>query len=252
MRLALALIVLAGCKQVFGLAEPDLRTSDAAPVSDGSPVDAPLVIDALVLPACDPADVTLIACFDFEGQIADQSASQLVVSSSGISFDPGMRGQAMVGTESSVVTIQPGAALAVTAVTIEAWIHPVQLPATRFGVWDTDQHFGVFVYADGRLAGATGGGASGFVYSPAGAISTNRWTHVALTIATGTARLFIDGALVVDAGVNSLATSGDQPSSIGGNAPSGDRFVGLIDQLRLYNVRRTPAEICAAAGRSSC
>jgi len=36
--------------------------------------------------------------------------------------------------------------------------------------------------------------------------------------------------------------------AIGGNSPSGDSFDGLIDEVRIWRLARTPTEICMTAG----
>jgi len=58
------------------------------------------------------------------------------------------------------------------------------------------------------------------------------------------------------AGGDTLATNGTTGMSIAADnnstVPDRHRLIGLIDEVRLMNVARTPAQICADAGRSSC
>ena len=72
-----------------------------------------------------------------------------------------------------------------------------------------------------------------------GALTVGTWTHVAYTH---------DGQRRVTAPGAALETGNDTGTSIGGNSPSGDPFVGRIDELRIWNRARTAAEVCAAAG----
>lgn len=39
---------------------------------------------------------------------------------------------------------------------------------------------------------------------------------------------------------------------IAGNSPSGEQLIGTIDQMRMWNVARTAAQICTAAGLATC
>lgn len=45
-----------------------------------------------------------------------------------------------------------------------------------------------------------------------------------------------------------ITTSSTTGSCIGTNSPSGDAFLGAIDQLRVWRRARTAQEICEAAG----
>jgi hypothetical protein len=73
----------------------------------------------------------------------------------------------------------------------------------------------------------------------------NQWHHVAATFNGSTLSLYADGALV-----NSMPFSGAIPNSnqstwlgIGG---SYDVFSGTMDEVRIWNVARTQAQIQAA------
>ena len=72
----------------------------------------------------------------------------------------------------------------------------------------------------------------------------NTWTHVASTYDGATFRLYVNGVQV-----SSLATTGDitvttDPLRIGGTtALSAQYFMGLIDEVRIYNKALTQAEI---------
>ena len=81
-----------------------------------------------------------------------------------------------------------------------------------------------------------------------GALTVGTWTHVAYTHDGQTLSLYIAGQRRVTAPGAALETGNDTGTSIGGNSPSGDPFVGRIDELRIWNRARTAAEVCAAAG----
>ncbi len=73
----------------------------------------------------------------------------------------------------------------------------------------------------------------------------NTWTHLAETFDGATLRLYVNGALAASvARTGSILTSGN-PLEIGGDSIYGQYFHGLIDEVRIFNVARTPAQIQA-------
>ncbi len=239
--IAAALLALTGCTQIFGLGEPMRIASDAAAVLDGAD-DAPteVEIDAVSVKGdCDPSLTSLIVCFDFENNATDLSAIANSATASGVAFSAGHLGQAINVSEASSVTQVGVAAYNVTAVTIEAWVRLTSFPAGRAGVFDSDARYGLFVYGDGSIA-------LRMTQSPAGGVSLNQWHHVAATDDGVTRQLYVDGVVVVAVASTPVPMSA-QGNEIGGNAPSGERLIGAIDSLRVYNVVRTPAQIAASA-----
>lgn len=83
------------------------------------------------------------------------------------------------------------------------------------------------------------------------AIAPNTWNYVAFTYdknAGGTteAKIYVNGQLKGTGDYSTAITTNNEPVNIGrrsfGN-PSGTYFPGLIDQVRIYNYARTPAQI---------
>ena len=97
----------------------------------------------------------------------------------------------------------------------------------------------------------TGDGNPGWDTLRGPAVSTNTWTHLALTFdaATGTKSLFVDGALAATetaaAQYSPNGTVEMENFHIGSGADSGQsfHFDGLIDDVALWNHVLTPAEI---------
>jgi len=58
----------------------------------------------------------------------------------------------------------------------------------------------------------------------------------------------VNGAVATTGTVPALSSTGNG-AAIGMNAPSGDNFDGLIDELRVWKTARSTAEIAAAASR---
>ena len=227
----LGLGLLAGCSF-----QPNAFVS-----TDGSDGDA-------AQPAfCDPTDGTLIACYELEGNARDGSANRLDATTSGVTFGAGRIGLAAQVDASSILGIAESSLLDPSAITMEAWIHPTQLPSagTRAGIIDNNGQYGFFLHPGGDLQ-CVGLQATANVQA-------GTWTHVACTY-DGTTRIYAGGVLVgmTAGGGGALGTGGTTGISIGGDNPAGSPLVGAIDQLRIFKIARTASEICAAAGTSPC
>jgi hypothetical protein len=64
------------------------------------------------------------------------------------------------------------------------------------------------------------------------------------------ARLFVNGALAQASNASYQPTT-NRPIQVGARpaGSSADRFIGLIDELRVFDVPRSPAQIMAASNR---
>jgi hypothetical protein len=265
MRCAAAwILVLGACGFHSNATGPeDARLDDAEPVDTSPPLDmappdmAPPDM-APPAPFCDPGDVHTIACYDFDGNASDESGNHLDTTATNVSFVPGQNqvGMAMQLANNSQVSVGDSRLFDITELTIEAWIRPSQLPQinNRAGIVDVEGQYGFFLYP-GTMLTCTLVGGPGSVNTPLTAIAVNRWTHVACTYDRSISTIYVDGIPIVQAtSTGALATNGVTGMSIGANNPpgTGDRLIGLIDQVRLMDRARTAAEICADAGKTSC
>lgn len=217
----------------------------AAPGTDGTSDERP--------PFCDPTDPHLVVCYQFEGDTKDSSGHHLDATMANVSFPPGKVGQAMQFAADSAADVQDSPAFDVAALTIEAWIWPSQLPSatTRAGIVDMNGQYGFFFYPGGDLR-CTGGVALPPAVAP---LTTDRWTHVACTYDGAAGAIYVDGVALANAtGGGALKTGGTTGISLAADNPpgAGSRMVGMIDEVRMMNIARTPEQICADAGRSSC
>ncbi len=147
---------------------------------------------------------------------------------------------------SSRVTIPDSASLHLTtAMTLEAWVSPTAVSGSWADVIEKGND-NYFLMAGSSAGGGVpaGGGTIGLTYGTA-AITANTWTHLAVTYDKTTIRLYVNGAQVSTlANTANLATSTDA-LTIGSDPFYGQYFQGLIDELRIYNVALTPAQIQA-------
>jgi hypothetical protein len=169
----------------------------------------------------------------------------------GLSFD---------GTNDKV-DLGNGAALQITgtAITVEAWIYPT---SWRTNVWEggivvkeQNIHYGYMFRAgqSGRLNFAFGNGTTWKeLTTSANALSLNTWQHVAATYDGSMTRLYKNGVVI-----DSIAYTGNMGTNsnscvIGGWATTGRNFPGKIDEVRIWNVVRTTAEIANSMNGEFC
>lgn len=227
---------LAACRFDHGIAT---RTPDAAePDVDAAP-------DARAIPFCDTSDPSLVACYELDGNANDATANVLHAQVTGVTWPAGRRGLAMEFTASSAADVPDSTAVDVSALTIDAWIRPTQLPAAglRMGILDVNGQYGLFLHEAGQLRCATSA-----AVQVAANIAINTWTHVACTYELPTVTVYVNGLPVASVAGGGALPMGVNGMSIAGDNPSGSRLIGLIDDVRLWSRARTPAEICVDAG----
>jgi len=250
--------VLAACafepSHLVGGPEPT-PSPDAAGAVDaaapGAPVDATATGDAAAPDAgppaafCDPGDPALVGCFRFEDTASDASGAGLNVSASGVGFDQGVSGRAAVITAASALHLDEAPTLDFGAFTIEMWVRPDELPAdpARAALFDNDGQYSVFIFG-GATVRCSGNGE----VRQGGALTVGTWTHVACVHDGQSVTLYIDGQARLTGPAGPPSSDGGNGSNIAGNSPGGDDdFLGRIDELRIWNRARTPAEVCEAA-----
>jgi hypothetical protein len=228
--------------------EPGLFGRVDATTEPDAPPDAPA--DTPEPPAFCAPSTTLVACYEFEGNANDASGNNLHPATTNVTFVTGKLGMAMQFGATSAADVAETALLDVNAITIEAWIQPTQLPTAglRMGVVDNNGQWGVFLHEVGRLQCTMVGGISTQI--PAN-IAANAWTHVACTYDGSTTTIYVNGVQASMAGGGgALATGGTSGISLAADNPpgAGSRLIGLIDQVRIFNVARSADDICASAG----
>jgi len=213
-----------------------------------------------------PADVRL--CIDFE----DSSLAQRALDGSGglndaiaTAITPLQRlglaapEQAAQLSQQSTLHVAETPALDLATLTIEMWIRPDALPpqSTVAGLVDNYGLYSMQLTPDGRLRCALDGSSSAESRS---SLVVGAWRHVACRYDGYEMRAYVDGAV---AECNQLGPAVSDPiagTAIGSRivAPVGpavafrDRFVGGIDNVRVYNGAIEEQRLCAAAGKTTC
>jgi hypothetical protein len=149
---------------------------------------------------------------------------------------------------SSKVTIADSPSLDLTdAMTLEAWVYPTALGTTWRTVLFKEKQSGpaYSLYANQDTSRPVGqvniGGEQNAVGSST--LPLNAWSHLAATYDGETLRLYVNGTEVGTETVSGLIPTSEGPLRIGGNSIWGEWFNGRIDDVRVYDVALTPAQI---------
>jgi hypothetical protein len=213
---------------------------------------------AVTVTVSNTAPPTLVAAYGFsEGAgttVADLSGGGRTGTISGATWTTAGRfGNALSfnGSNAWVTVADANALDLTTAMTLEAWVNPSALNGWRC-VLMKERSGGVAYSLYGNdnapnpaVTVNVGGGAIDQSASGTAALGVGVWTHLAATYDGATLRLYVNG---VQAGTRALTgpmSVSASPFRIGGNAPWGEYFQGLIDEVRIYNVARTATEIQA-------
>lgn len=192
-------------------------------------------------PAPDPfcIEPDVVACFAFEGSLTDGSPSKLVAEKAiGVGFTAGKDGQALKLEDATEIRLAPTSAFDASAATIEAWVYRDPVSFGDDTVFVVPGRFAMTVEQDGTLRCSTSSGAA-----RGGNVPIAAWTHVGCTFDGATITGYVAGVAKRSA-AGTLVESAD--GGAGARATIGAGLVGMIDQLRVFSVARTPMPISAA------
>lgn len=133
-----------------------------------------------------------------------------------------------------------------TSFTFEAWVNYSGVNVTIIDKGNYDFLWELNANGNGNKLGYYERN-TGWKYSN-DAVPENTWTHVALTLQNGTLTFYINGVASGTAAVAS-AFQDNQPMNIGRQQPTYcvcNHFNGSMDELRLWNVAKSQAEIQAS------
>jgi hypothetical protein len=220
-------------------AAPDLRPPPpdaASSPPDAAPPPPPRPGD----PLC-PADPALALCLPFEGNAGDQSGRRLDVTAGNVGFVDGPAGLAADVRPGTVIQFGADAAFDSSGLTVEAWVDARSLSA-RAGLVDSNGRFGLFALPSGNVYCVGGGTALA-----SGAIRPGVWVSLACTFDAREIVVYVNGRAAGRAVSTFSGMRGNAGVSVGSDNPSGHPLDGFIDNVRIWNGVRTPAQICAGA-----
>ena len=208
----------------------------------------------LLLGAAGRADSGLVAAYSF-----DEGTGTTVTDGSGNGNDgtingatwtsAGQSGNALSfsGTRSRV-TIPDSASLDLTTgMTLEAWVNPSTVDsAWRDVIYKGDDNYYLEATSSHNAAPGGGGtfngtdGAATFGTAP---LAANTWTHLAVTYDGAMVRLYVNGVQVASGAQTGDILTSANALQIGGDSFYGQYFQGMIDEVRVYSVALTAAQI---------
>lgn len=132
-----------------------------------------------------------------------------------------------------------------TTATIEAWVNYSGSNVTIIDKGDYDFLWSLNANGNANKMGFYRKNPHTWFYSTA-SVPENTWTHVAITLSGGTVTFYINGVASGTATVGFLQDTGEM--NIGRQQPTYcqcNHFNGTMDELRIWNIARTQAEIQA-------
>ena len=133
-----------------------------------------------------------------------------------------------------------------SAMTLEAWVKP---SGTGAASWQALIYKGVdnyFLALPDRTTAPIGGGTIGgnpMLATSSSALPAQTWTHVAVTYDGSMIRVFVNGTQMANQPASGPLAASTSPLEIGGSLVDAGPFAGVIDDVRVYNVALTPAQI---------
>ena len=147
----------------------------------------------------------------------------------------------------ALVTIPDAASLHLsTGMTLEAWVNPSTVNANwRDVIYKGNDNYyleATSTNASKPDAGMIAGGSYADAFGTA-ALTANTWSYLTETYDGSTLRLYVNGTQVASTAHTGTIATSTNPLQIGGDSLYGQYFAGLIDEVRVYNVALTAAQI---------
>ncbi|HXE12539.1 MAG TPA: LamG-like jellyroll fold domain-containing protein [Bryobacteraceae bacterium] len=133
-----------------------------------------------------------------------------------------------------------------SAMTVEAWINPSAVTsAWRDVIYKGLDSIYLEATSDRSKVPAAGGtfGGNDIAAFGTSALALNIWVHLAETYDGSTVRLYVNGVLVSSLAQTGAIAPSAKPLQIGGDSDWGQYFKGTIDEIRIYNIALTAAQI---------
>ena len=145
------------------------------------------------------------------------------------------------------VTVPHAASLDLsTAMTLEAWVRPSAVTNKwRDVIYRGNDNYYLEATSQPGIrpdVGGTFGGTAADIRGSA-ALAVNAWSYLTGTYDGSTLRLYVNGTQVATQTRTGAITTSTNPLTIGGDPIFGQYFAGLIDEVRVYNVALSAAQI---------
>lgn len=210
-----------------------LEPADTGPIDSGPPPDLFCLEPGLVL------------CFTFDTGIQNLVATTPKIppgTLENITLVDGKKKTAAQFGVGSIFTFAPSPLLEMQTATVEALVNLDLASVGNDTIFDNDARFTMTIEADGTLRCATP-----TANARGGKITVEVWTHIACVFDGANIKAYVAGAEVGSA-AGTIGASSTTGARLGDDAPDGgEGFTGELDDLRVFNVARSAAQISAAA-----
>ena len=187
---------------------------------------------------------SLVAAYNFDetsgSSVVDGSANGNNGTVTGASrTSNGKYGRALSfhGTSNWVTIADAGVLDLSTQMTIEAWVYPTSLGSANRSVVvkeaGTSFRYALDAHRASRPGGRLNTGTVKSILAPA-QLSTNTWSHLAVTYDGAVLRFFVNGTLVRSSATIGTVAPSTGVLRIGGSNIASEWFAGRIDDVRLY------------------
>jgi chitodextrinase len=153
---------------------------------------------------------------------------------------------------SSVVTVNDSSSLHLTnSMTLEAWVNPSTVTsAWRDVIYKGNDNYFLEGTSDRSSVPAGGGtfGSAGGLVVASSSLVANTWAHLALTYDGAALRLYVNGVQVSSVAQTGSILTSTNPLQIGGDNIFGQYFAGTIDEVRIYNMALSQAQVQSDMG----
>ncbi len=184
--------------------------------------------------------------------VGDISGKGNVGTAAGTTWIAGGRYGKAIGLGSgAMVTVNDSATLDLSSgMTLEVWVYPTNVNATWANLIMKPNGSPADFAPCYVLNGSTPSAVPSAYISPATAnllaptaLPLNTWSHIAVTYDGALMSFYLNGALVSSTAVSGAITASTDALTIGGNSYSGQNWMGLVDEVRIYNRALGVAEI---------
>jgi Concanavalin A-like lectin/glucanases superfamily/Domain of unknown function (DUF1929)/Bacterial Ig domain/Glucodextranase, domain B len=148
------------------------------------------------------------------------------------------------GTSGLVTIPNSGSLQLTTGMTLEAWVNPSAVTNKwRDVIYKGNDNYYLEATSSKQALPAAGGTFKNPELYGTLALAANTWTHLAVTYDRVTLRLYVNGMQVSSLAATAAIATSTNPLQIGGDSIYGQFFQGMIDEVRVYNVALTAAQI---------
>jgi hypothetical protein len=197
-----------------------------------------------------------VASYGFEEAagttIADESGANDGVTGGATRTNTGRFGRALsFDGDDDIASVPDTAALDLTAgMTLEAWVRPRGATGWRSAIFKESAGglaYALYANSETDVPSANIGGDGGA--RGTATLDPDKWAHLAATYDGTTLKLLVNGAQVATRNLPDALGPGDGPLTFGANNVWGERFRGLIDEVRVYGRALSAAEVASDMGQ---